>query len=157
MSWKMTCVNVICLSPIWETKKLTPLTYNKVTEYINKKVTDESDEYWQLQKILSIQHTPPNHKDQLGSEYNAKMLWETGDITNEPLDFLAKDILLFSYFQGDVKMIWETDEVTYEPLPFLAKDILSVFYYEGYTRHLFEDDSLYFNCYTKSFMLMTMN
>ena len=28
----------------------------------------------------------------MGSEYNMKMLWETGEITYEPLDFLARDI-----------------------------------------------------------------
>ena len=71
------------------------------------------------------------------------------DITNEPLDFLAKDILPFFYFQEDVKMLWETGEVTYEPLPFLAKDILPDSYDEAYTGHLFEDDSLYFDFYTK--------
>ena len=28
----------------------------------------------------------------MGSKYNVKMLWETGEITYEPLDFLARDI-----------------------------------------------------------------
>ena len=54
------------------------LTYNKVVGYINKEVTDETGEYWQFCKILGVQHTPPKHKDNLGSEYNVKMLWETG-------------------------------------------------------------------------------
>lgn len=77
------------------------------------------------------------------------MIWKTGDIKNEPLDFLHKDILTFPYFQGDLKMLLETGEVTYKSLPFLAKDILPDFYYEAYTGHLFEDNSLYFDCYTK--------
>ena len=28
----------------------------------------------------------------MGSEYNFKMLWETREVTYEPLDWLAKDI-----------------------------------------------------------------
>ena len=68
------------------------LTYNEVVGYLNKEVTNEDGEYWAFRKILGIQHTPPGHKDRRGSEYNVKMLWETGEVTYEPLDFLAKDI-----------------------------------------------------------------
>ena len=28
----------------------------------------------------------------MGSKYNVKMLWETGEVIYEPLDLLAKDI-----------------------------------------------------------------
>ena len=41
--------------------------------------------------ILGHQHTPPGHPDQNGSKYNVKMEWEVGEITHEPLSFLAKD------------------------------------------------------------------
>ena len=68
------------------------LTYNEVVGYINKEVTDETGEYWQFREILGFQHTPQGHKDRMGSKYNVKMLWETGEITYEPLDFLARDI-----------------------------------------------------------------
>ena len=68
------------------------LKYNEVIRYLNKEVTNEDGEYWAFQKILGIQHTPPGHRDRRGSEYNVQMLWETGEVTFEPLDFLAKDI-----------------------------------------------------------------
>ena len=68
------------------------LTYNKVLGFINKQVTDEDGEYWQLRSILGIQHTPPGHQDRMGIEFNVKMLWETGEVTYKPLDWLAKDI-----------------------------------------------------------------
>ena len=126
-----------------------PLTYSEVAGYITKEVSDENDNHWQLRKILSVQYKPPNQKDCLGSEYNAMVLWETGDVTKEPLNSLTKDILPFPYFQEDVEMLLENGEITYEPLPFLAKDIFPAFYYEAYTGHLFEDDSFYFDCYTE--------
>ena len=68
------------------------LTFNEVVGYIIKEVTNEAGEYWQFCEILGFQHIPPGHKDRGGSEYNVKMLWETGEITYEPLDFLAQDI-----------------------------------------------------------------
>ena len=45
-----------------------------------------------LEKSLELSIYPPGHKDRCGSEYNVQMLWETGEITYEPLDFVAKDI-----------------------------------------------------------------
>ena len=68
------------------------LTYNEVLGFINKQVTDEDGEYWQFRSILGIHHTPPGHQDRMGSEFNVKMLWETGEVTYKPLDWLAKDI-----------------------------------------------------------------
>lgn len=49
-------------------------------------VMDEYGEYWQFWNILGIQYTPPGHKDLMGSKYNVKMLWETGEVIYEPLD-----------------------------------------------------------------------
>ena len=70
----------------------TILTYNEVVNYLNNKVTNEDGEYWEFWKILGIQHTHHGQKDKWNSKYNVKMLWETGKITYEPLNFLTKDI-----------------------------------------------------------------
>jgi hypothetical protein len=37
-------------------------------------------------------HISVGHKERMGSDYNVKTGWETGAVSVEPLDFLAKDI-----------------------------------------------------------------
>ena len=116
-----------------------PLTYKEIIGYITKEASNANDNQWQLQEVLRVHYTSPNHKDRLGSEYNVLILWNTGEVTMEPLISLPQD----------VKMLFENGEVTSEPLPFLAKDIFPSFYYETHMEHLFKDDSFYFDCYTE--------
>ena len=67
---------------------------------------DEDGEYWQFYNILGIQNTPPGHEYKMGSKYNVKMLWETGEVTYEPLDCLAKDVPVeFSQYTIDHNLL----------------------------------------------------
>ena len=52
----------------------------------------EDGPLWQSRRLVAQQHTPIGHPDRQNSEYNVQVEWENGEITSEPLSFLAKDI-----------------------------------------------------------------
>ena len=68
------------------------LSYNEILEYIERENNSEDGPLWQYRRLVAHQHTPLNHPDRNGSEYNVQVEWENGEVTSEPLDFLAKDI-----------------------------------------------------------------
>ena len=124
-----------------------PLTYKEITGYITKEASNANDNQWQLQEVLCVHYTSPNHKDRLESEYNVMILWNTGEVTVEPLISLPQH----------VKVLFENGEVTSEPLPFLAKDVFPSFCMK-HIWTIFSTTILPVSIATsKSFMMITMN
>jgi hypothetical protein len=68
------------------------MLYNEILDYVEWEHNNEDGHHWKFQTILGLIHTPGGHKDRMGSDYNVKKGWETGAVSVEPLDFLAKDI-----------------------------------------------------------------
>ena len=68
------------------------MSYNEILDYIEREQNNEDGHHWKFRTILGHVHTPVGHKDRMGSDYNVRTAWETGAISVEPLDFLAKDI-----------------------------------------------------------------
>jgi hypothetical protein len=68
------------------------VSYNKILDYVEREHTNEDGHHWKFRTILGHIHTPVGHKERMGSDYNVKTGWETGAVSIEPLDFLAKDI-----------------------------------------------------------------
>ncbi|KAG7350835.1 hypothetical protein IV203_010195 [Nitzschia inconspicua] len=66
------------------------LTYNQVLDYLNRDM--ENPVLWKYKKIVS--HQGPlrqGDKDYKGSAWNVLLEWETGEVTAEPLNIIAKD------------------------------------------------------------------
>ena len=61
-------------------------------DYVEREYNNEDGHQWKFRTILGHIHTPVGHKDRTGSDYNVRTGWETGAVSVEPLDFLAKDI-----------------------------------------------------------------
>ena len=68
------------------------MSYNEILDYIEREENNEDGHHWKFRTILGHVHTPVGHKERMGSDYNVKTAWETGAVSVEPLDFLAKDI-----------------------------------------------------------------
>jgi hypothetical protein len=68
------------------------MLYNKIVDYVEREHNNKDGHHWKFQTILGHSHTPVGHKDIMGSDCNVKTGWETGAVSVEPLDFLAKDI-----------------------------------------------------------------
>jgi hypothetical protein len=68
------------------------MSYNEILDYIEREHNSEDGPLWQFRRLLAHQHTPLGHPDRNGSDYNVKVEWETGEITQEPLAILTKDI-----------------------------------------------------------------
>jgi hypothetical protein len=68
------------------------MSYNEILDYVEREHNNEDGHQWKFRTILGHIHTPVGHKDRMGSDYNVKTGWETGVVSIEPLDFLAKDI-----------------------------------------------------------------
>ena len=67
------------------------MTYNEVPNHIENTERQTEGIYWKYRKIIGHQHTPVGHKDRNGSKHNVDIEWETGEITTEPLAFVAED------------------------------------------------------------------
>ncbi|KAG7351166.1 hypothetical protein IV203_010526 [Nitzschia inconspicua] len=66
------------------------LTYNQILDYLNRDM--ENPVLWKYKKIVS--HQGPlkqGDKDYKGSAWNVLLEWETGEVTAEPLNIIAKD------------------------------------------------------------------
>ena len=66
------------------------IAYNKILEHITR--DEQNDILWKYRRITS--HQGPlttDHPDYKGSSYNIMVEWETGEITAEPLNIIAKD------------------------------------------------------------------
>ncbi|KAG7338517.1 reverse transcriptase RNA-dependent DNA polymerase [Nitzschia inconspicua] len=66
------------------------LTYNQVLDYLNRDM--ENPVLWKYKRIVS--HQGPlkqGDKDYKGSAWNVLLEWETGEVTAEPLNIIAKD------------------------------------------------------------------
>jgi hypothetical protein len=68
------------------------MSYNKILDYIEREHNSEDGPLWQFRRLLAHQHTLLGHPDRNGSDYNVKVEWETGEIAQEPLAILTKDI-----------------------------------------------------------------
>jgi hypothetical protein len=68
------------------------MSYNEILDYVERENNNEDDHHWKFRTILGHIHTPVGHKERMGSDYNVKTGWETGAVSVEPLNFLAKDI-----------------------------------------------------------------
>ena len=68
------------------------MSYNEILDYVEREHNNEDGHHWKFRTILGHIHTPVGHKDRMGSDYNVRTGWETGAVSVEPLDFLAKDI-----------------------------------------------------------------
>ena len=66
------------------------ITYNEMLEYIQR--DEESDIVWKYKSIIGHQgpltQNDPSYK---GSRWNVMLEWETGEVTYEPLNLIAKD------------------------------------------------------------------
>ena len=71
------------------------ISYNQVLDYIERENLDAENDTEQLYKFRRISaHQGPlrtSDKDYKGSTYNVLIEWETGEVTYEPLDIIAKD------------------------------------------------------------------
>jgi hypothetical protein len=68
------------------------MSYNEILDYVEREYNNEDGHHWKFHTILGHTHTPVGLKDRMGSDYNVRTGWETGAVSVEPLDFLAKDI-----------------------------------------------------------------
>ena len=68
------------------------MAYNEILDYVERECNNEAGHHWKFRTILGHTHTPVGHHDRMGNDYNTKTGWETGALSIEPLDFLAKDI-----------------------------------------------------------------
>jgi hypothetical protein len=68
------------------------MSYNEILDFVEREHNNEDGHHWKFRTILGHIHTPVGHKERMGSDYNIKTGWETGAVSVEPLDFLAKDI-----------------------------------------------------------------
>mgnify|MGYP003337011164 FL=1 len=66
------------------------MAYNEILDHIEREENISHPE-WSFRQILMHQHTPRNHPDRINSDYNVQILWETGAITTESVDDLAKE------------------------------------------------------------------
>jgi hypothetical protein len=66
------------------------MSYNEILDYIEREHNSEDGPLWQFRRLLAHQHTPLGHPDQNGSDYNVKVEWETGEVTQEPLAILIE-------------------------------------------------------------------
>ena len=70
-------------------------SYNQVLDFIEKENSDVENDTEQLYRFRRISaHQGPLHttdKDYKGSTYNVLIEWESGEVTYEPLDMIAKD------------------------------------------------------------------
>ena len=66
------------------------ISYNQIMEYINRDAKNPT--VWKYKGIVSHQGPlKPGDKDYKGSTYNIMIEWDGGEITNEPLNLIAKD------------------------------------------------------------------
>jgi hypothetical protein len=68
-------------------------TYNEILNYLENQ--EHNDLLWNIQRIVS--HEGPltrEHFDYKGSSYNIKVEWENREITCEPLNVIATDVLV---------------------------------------------------------------
>jgi len=66
------------------------MSYNQIMEYLNRDAKNPT--VWKYKGIISHQGPlKPGDKDYKGSTYNIMIKWEGGEITNEPLNLIAKD------------------------------------------------------------------
>jgi hypothetical protein len=70
--------------------------YNQLIDEMERHVTDDlqddGEQIWRFRRIIG--HQGPMKKDDsryLGSPYNVQVVWETGEITYEPLNTVAQD------------------------------------------------------------------
>ena len=65
------------------------MVYNSILDD-TKREENISNPEWSYRQILMHQHTPRGHPNRINSNYNIQILWETGVITSESVDNLAK-------------------------------------------------------------------
>ena len=66
-------------------------THNELLDYINNSEEDDLVE-WKFREILAHEGPlPKSHPNYNGSTYNLQIEWESGEITNEPLNIIASD------------------------------------------------------------------
>ena len=75
------------------------VAYNDIVDFIKSDETWK-DNIWHFQKILKHKKVKPGNPDYKGCQYNVQILWETGEITWEPLHTKSKE------------GIWDSDPVT---------------------------------------------
>ena len=66
------------------------IAYNEILQFLEK--DEEDDVVWKFKSIIG--HEGPltaGNSNYNGSSYNLRVEWETGEITSEPLDIIAKD------------------------------------------------------------------
>ena len=66
------------------------VAYNDIVDFIDSDETWK-DSIWHFQKILKHKKVNPGDPDYKGCQYNVQILWETGEITWEPLHTKSKE------------------------------------------------------------------
>ena len=66
------------------------MSYNEILDYVERNVNNEDGDRWNFRKVLKHQVTPSKKGNK--SVVNVQMLWETGAVTTESLEQLAKEI-----------------------------------------------------------------
>ena len=71
------------------------ISYNQILDHIERDSLDQENDTEQLYRFqkISAHQGPllPTDKDYKGSSYNVLVEWESGEVTYEPLDLIAKD------------------------------------------------------------------
>ena len=66
------------------------MSYNEILDYVERNVNNEDDDRWNFRKVLKHQVIPSKKGNK--SVLNIQMLWETGAVSTESLEQLAKEI-----------------------------------------------------------------
>ena len=66
------------------------MAYNDIINHVDREENEEGGIDWKFRTILGHQHTPVGHPDRTNSNYNIQVSWETGAISTESLEDLAK-------------------------------------------------------------------
>ena len=68
------------------------MSYNEILDYVERNVNNEDGDRWNFRKVLKHQVIPSKECNK--SVVNIQMLWETGAVSTESLEQLAKEIQL---------------------------------------------------------------
>ena len=66
------------------------MAYNEILNHLEGEENIKHPEY-SFRQILMHQHTPVGHPDRINSDYNVQILWETGAISTELVNDLARE------------------------------------------------------------------
>ena len=67
------------------------MPYNDIVNFMSRDTTLYDGNFWHFRKILSHEEVDRRSPAYQGSKFNLRILWENGEITDEPLTIFGRD------------------------------------------------------------------